>query len=34
MDVKDACVEAYRRLKNLKLAGAELGIPSFSPRAA
>jgi hypothetical protein len=27
MDKTQKCVEAYRRLKNLKLVGAELGIP-------
>lgn len=27
MDKTAACVESYRRLKNLKLAGAELGLP-------
>ncbi|WXL23952.1 hypothetical protein WG219_11355 [Ectopseudomonas mendocina] len=27
MDIVEQCVESYRRLKNLKLAGAEIGIP-------
>lgn len=27
MDKKIACIESYRRLKNLKLVGKELGIP-------
>ena len=27
MDKRDACIESYSRLKNLKLVGLELGIP-------
>lgn len=27
MDIQDKCVQSYRRIKNLKLVGEELGIP-------